>query len=753
MFKNKKFNDIFFVGLPSRAKAIFTKTQKINTRAEVSLPGGKRVCRSWLSKSVSLRLQRSNPKKFLELTCIQKIFVALFLCCNLFVNNAAFAILEFPTDNVYPDLNYEFTGKDTCEKFNRKLFVFNLKLNKYILRPVNTVWASIMPKYGMDRIQNAYNNINYPVRLAGCLFQKDFKAAKQETVRFLTNTTIGFAGLYDPAKTKFHLEARQEDIEQALAKKFKKSGPYIVLPAVQGNVRDLIGKILACPLRPTSYAGFIGSAANLLFMVNNSTYFQPVFKKVDESYADPYIIAKEADGVSDYIKLENLDRSEVLNEKTKCQNLINVSQNFDSQCVYPDVELKDFNSQGSVVDSFRTTFFDSQSLGKSIWSDMSVWNRTFGKKLKTSSVSISPKKPKYRYRYILQKTPNSPLAILYPSIGEGITAEKSVVLAKMLYDEGYSVLIQGSSFNWEFIKSMPDGYVPGLPTQDAQYLRLTTKKIIDKIEAKKGYKFNQKILVGCSFGALTGLFTAAQEDKDNTLNISKYIAINPPVEVLYSLKKLDTYCEDWKKDSSDIKMKTAVTAEKLVKVYSDISQKEVEQMPKSIPLTQDEAELAMGFIMKQKLYDVVFAIENDSRGKQSGLEDRVNKMSFKEYAQSYLNVNDENYDSVNYQTSLYSIKDYLATKQNYKIYHSIDDYFVNPTELSWLKEQTKNKTLLFSNGSHLGEMYRKEFTNQFKDDISLKPQENTQGKPQGSPNTENVKPINSISEANGRITE
>ena len=665
------------------------------------------------------------------------IFAAIFLViCS---NNITFALDEIKSETIYPDLNYEFTGKDPCEKFNRKMFVFNLKLNKYILRPANIVWASVMPKYGMDRVKSAYNNINYPVRLMGCLLQRDFKASGQETLRFLINTTIGAGGLYDPAKSKFKLEPCQEDLEQVLAKYIKKQGPYLVLPVVQGNLRDLFGKAVACPLRPTAYAGPFGAAANVLFAINNTTYLQPLFKKVDESYADPYIIAKQADGIAKYIKLNNLDRKEVFSEKTKSQNIINISKTYEEPIVKPDIELEGYNSQDPFIDSLRTSFFDNQKLGKSIWAEMSVWNRTFNKKLKKSSVRVFPKQKKYKFKYILQKNKTSPLAILYPSIGEGITAEKSVVLSKILYKQGYSVIIQGSAFNWEFVKSMPEGYKPGIPAQDAQYLRLATAKIINKLEQKKGYKFGKRILVGCSFGALTGLFTAAQEENENTLNISKYITINPPVEILSSMKMLDKYCSDWKKNPTDIKMQTAIAAEKIVQVYNKINKQDLDKMPEKLPFTSDEAKLAIGFVMKQKLYDTVFAIENCTRCKKSGLETTVNKMSFTDYAQKYLNINETNYDKANYETSLYSLGNFLRKSKKYKIYHSLDDYFVSQNQLFQLKNYSKDKLVLFSNGSHLGEMYRNEFLEQFKKDIDL---QNLQNNENNNEIDDNIKLIN-----------
>ena len=39
----------------------------------------------------------------------------------------------------------------------------------------------------VDKIQSAYNNIEYPKRFASCVLQKDFKGVKSETVRFLVN--------------------------------------------------------------------------------------------------------------------------------------------------------------------------------------------------------------------------------------------------------------------------------------------------------------------------------------------------------------------------------------------------------------------------------------------------------------------------------------------------------------------------------------------------------------------------------------
>lgn len=645
-------------------------------------------------------------------------FIAIIVLHFCFIA-PVFSIEDIKPVCKYPDYSCEFCGKDRCEKFNRKLFNFNLKLNKYVLRPVNIVWASIMPKCAMDRLQNMYSNINFPVRGVSCLLQKDFKAAKQEASRFFINTTIGCVGMYDPAKTKFKLEPRNEDMEQALFRMKVRNGPYLVLPVVRGNIRTLAGMILDYPLKPLSYIPIAGGIATAVFNINNTTYMQPTFTKVDENYADPYEIARKYDGLDRFIKHENLDRKEVLAAKTASQNIIKVSNTLINPNLKPDIILKGYNSQGALVDAMRTSFFDDSSLNNSAWSELSVWNRNFDKKIKMASVKMDNKCAPYKYRYILQKDKTSPVLIIYPSTGEGVKSYHSTVFAKMFYDKGYSVIIQGSSFQWEFAKCMPNHYKPGLPYSDAQYLRQMTSKILAELEGKKGYKFQRKVVLGTSLGALTALFVDAQEQQENTLGISKYICISPPVQLFYALGQIDKFSQDWKNDSSDIKERVAVTSQKIIQISQNEADKNAMVKSESMPFVDDEAKLIAGFVMKQKLSDLIFTVENCSRCKKNDKREQINDMSFSDYAQKYFIADSKKtYEQIDYDTSLYSISDVLQKNNNYKIYETVDDYYVNPEQLCWLKNKCGNKVTLLNNGSHLGYLYREEFISQLKKDVT-----------------------------------
>ena len=74
-------------------------------------------------------------------------------------------------------------------------------------------------------------------------------------------------------------------------------------------------------------------------------------------------------------------------------------------------------------------------------------------------------------------------------------------------------------------------------------------------------------------------------------------------------------------------------------------------------------------------------------------------------------------DDLRYETSLYSLADYLKNNNNYSIYHSLDDFFTNKNQIAKLKDIAGKHLIALSNGSHLGFLYRKEFLDVLKQDI------------------------------------
>lgn len=244
-----------------------------------------------------------------------------------------------------------------------------------------------------------------------------------------------------------------------------------------------------------------------------------------------------------------------------------------------------------------------------------------------------PERDEYKFRYILQKDKNAPLIILYPSIGEGYNTHHSTVFAKMFFDEGYSIVMLGSHFHWEFVRSMPEGYCPGIPSQDADNIKLVTHKILDKLENKYECKFDEKIIIGTSFGALSSLFVAEKESKNNTLGITKYIAISPPVELVYAVEQLDKNSDELDNNSPEVKHKTAVTAAKILQI-TKMKENNPDMNISALPFTEQEGKLITTFLLRQKLSDLIFTIENIAKGQKTDIYEAINNMSYRDYVEN-----------------------------------------------------------------------------------------------------------------------
>lgn len=532
-----------------------------------------------------------------------------------------------------------------------------------------------------------------------------------------------------------------EDMEQALAKCKMKCGNYLVMPFISSTTtRDLFGRMLDFILNPTTYiATPITAAIKMGLLINRTTDIQPMIKMVESNFIDPYDIARKFFGVEKYIKLSNYDRAKVLanlnndydevdlvdnnkkeemlevkGEISENNNLIVLNEN--EKELSADIILTNYNPQNPVLDSMRTALFDLKELNKSMWHQISIWNRSFNKKIKYASIEICPDCPKYRFRYILQKNKQTPLAIIFPSIGEGIDNNHSTILAKLFYDEGYSVIILGSHFQWEFLKSIEKGHRLGLIKDDVKFINKLVNNSINYLSKKYNRVFLDRTALGTSLGAYAVMFLANEQYEIGANNIDKFIAICPPYELIFAIAQMDKIIEAWKNYPNDFKEKIAITTAKVLRAYRE--KDKFDKDFNSLPFSNYEAKLISAFIFHQKLSDLIYATktnENPSIDKKE-LYNKIYNHNFNDYINNYILVN-HTLEEVKSTSTLKSISNYLINKDNYKIYHSLDDYLTNKTQLKELKSYCDDKLVLFNNGAHLGFLYRDEFIEELKKDI------------------------------------
>jgi len=123
---------------------------------------------------------------------------------------------------------------DPWEKFNLEMYRFNYNFDKYIYLPVVAGYEFITPVPVQKSVTNFFENVGEVRNLYNNLFQLKGKRSFITLGRFLTNTTIGIGGLFDPA-TPLGLKKQYEDFGQTLGTWGVGAGPYLVVPVLGPN--------------------------------------------------------------------------------------------------------------------------------------------------------------------------------------------------------------------------------------------------------------------------------------------------------------------------------------------------------------------------------------------------------------------------------------------------------------------------------------------------------------------------------------
>ena len=132
---------------------------------------------------------------------------------------------------------------DPLEGFNRGTYRFNYYFDKYLFLPIVSIYQAIMPDYFEDRVSNFVDNVYEFNNFTNSLLQLKLDKTGITLSRFVINTTIGIAGLWDQA-TDLGLPRQPEDFGQTLGNYGVGHGPYIVLPIFgPSNLRDTTGLV------------------------------------------------------------------------------------------------------------------------------------------------------------------------------------------------------------------------------------------------------------------------------------------------------------------------------------------------------------------------------------------------------------------------------------------------------------------------------------------------------------------------------
>jgi phospholipid-binding lipoprotein MlaA len=133
---------------------------------------------------------------------------------------------------------------DPWEHANRALYKFNDGLDRAILRPAALGYKRALPRPVRKGVRNVLNNIDEPNTLMNDLLQGKVVLGGQSAVRFIINSTVGVAGIFDVVRP-MGIPRHDADFGQTLGRWGVPPGPYLFVPVFgPSDLRDGTGRIV-----------------------------------------------------------------------------------------------------------------------------------------------------------------------------------------------------------------------------------------------------------------------------------------------------------------------------------------------------------------------------------------------------------------------------------------------------------------------------------------------------------------------------
>lgn len=237
---------------------------------------------------------------------------------------------------------------DPWEGFNRNMFAVHEGVDRAVLEPVARGYRAITPRPVRLGVLNFLRNLRGPVIFANDVLQGELKRAGATAARFGVNTTIGIAGIFDPA-TSIGLERHDEDFGQTLAVWGVESGPYLFVPLLgPTTVRDGAGRIVDIAFDPLTWAEFdevneVRIGRTLLAGVAARELVIETVDGVRRDSLDPYVSFRSAYGL--------LRESAIQNGPTDVQDLPEFEAiDHEPASEEPDAPASEENPQQSAPD-------------------------------------------------------------------------------------------------------------------------------------------------------------------------------------------------------------------------------------------------------------------------------------------------------------------------------------------------------------------------------------------------------------------
>lgn len=190
--------------------------------------------------------------------------------------------------------------RDPLQPLNRLMFGLNARvIDPFIVRPLVLGYRAVTPAPLRKGLRNAVGNLREPATAANALLQARPAVAAKATGRFIVNSTVGVAGLFDVAD-KGGLAPEPADFGQTLGRWGVGQGAYVYMPVLGPlTLRDGVGRLVGYAADPVSLAtGGVDTdfalGRSIVRGVEARSEAEPLLSSLMADSTDPYATVRGA---------------------------------------------------------------------------------------------------------------------------------------------------------------------------------------------------------------------------------------------------------------------------------------------------------------------------------------------------------------------------------------------------------------------------------------------------------------------------
>jgi ABC-type transporter lipoprotein component MlaA len=586
---------------------------------------------------------------------------------------------------------------DPIEPVNRGFWGLNNILILGIAEPVGVIYRAVIPPFVRDRFSDFAANLVFPRNLLANLVQGRWDGASRETQRFAINTTVGVAGLWDPATQWFGIQPAMQDFGQAFGRWGWQPATYLVLPVVgPSSTRDTVGLVPDAALDPATYFFPAGPALTYNDLVDSIDEYHRRVTSSPDFYDDARLVSALARDA----RIEEPEHGKRSGDRTAATQTL--------QAVF--LKPRDPDFVGSLA---------------------------------TGEIPMPVTRRMLPYSYRMQPG-RAPVVFLVPGLAAHRLGNSSLALAEMVYSRGFSVAIVSSTFNFEFIRNGGSVPVPGHAPVDARDVHVALDGIARDLGERYPNRMGERIYVGYSLGAFHGFFIAAEEQNNpasGLLRFDRFVLLDPPVQLVYGMERLDAFnnvllsvpAPERDAEIRRILLQAVTVGQKLQTTpnrgaYSRVDAVDLRhstlEPEVEMPFTNEEAEYLIGLAFRRALQGILWTSQE-----REDLGVLLTERRPLQRLPAYREIGDYSFTMYMYAFVLPYYRDRLGTvtsgeqlvamndlraiagplrgNPKLRVFANRNDFLTSDADVEWLTATVgAERTRFFPTGGHVGNLYR-----------------------------------------------